>query len=338
MRPRADPYTRVKIVIGELKGKADKYGDKLKKSLLEKYLPAEERERIVKKVLDQIEEKILRGEIISLQELAGMDDETIKPRIETVLFQYINDIMVSHKLVDELKEKKNFYRIILLVGAGFSSEAGLPPTGYLPPFGDEIIRSEEKQKEFIDTFINSFLKLDKIPDVYRLIARAFECGEIMEIICLNWDNLIERAYREEFRKDIRKIFREDQEPKDEDGDGFYHYLWKFHGDVENREVSWVFPRSDGKGGRVFKSFTDYLSKLLKNTAFIFLIVGYSERDQVITDEIIRPIEDSGKCLVYRIGFDLERLEQMLEGVKSKYMYVFAPAGAVLRYVFKGVCS
>jgi len=334
MRSTEPQHDRVDIIIGELEGEAGKYGARFRKSPMLRKCSGKERNEIAVKVLRQIGEKIKRGEIISREERDRMRDDTLKETIDAIVFYYIDQILISHSstsTLGELREHVRSYRIIVLVGAGFSEGAGLPLTRYLRQFDfDEISRSKEKQEEFKEKFVNSFLKDAKVTDAPRIIARAFECKKIVEIVCLNWDDLIERAYREEFGKDIRKIFREDQEPKDEDGDEFYHYLWKFHGDAEHREVDWVLPTSDEKG-RVFKSFTDYLSKLLKRATFIFLIIGYKEGEQVITDQIIRPIEES-ECLVYRIGLDLEKFEEM----RSKYL--FAPAEPALRYIFEGVCS
>jgi hypothetical protein len=235
---------------------------------------------------------------------------------------------------DDVKRRVKENIVFLIIGAGFSVAGGAPLRSHLDSLlknvevkdYDELVRSQ-KQGEFKKRFANS-IKMN--PEIFkntlahRVVAEAFINKKIIEIVSLNWDSLIENE-REEIR--YRKINQDGQTPKDDDGDGFFHYLWKLNGDVEDLEYEWVFPNMEE---RIFQSFAEYV-KTLKNNVLLMLIIGYSECDEKglvgntkLCREVISPLSAVQKT--YRIGMDL--------GLLDKYDdYVVAPAEIFLPLVF-----
>jgi hypothetical protein len=128
----------------------------------------------------------------------------------------------------------------------------------------------------------------------------------LEVISLNWDDLLEKAAREE-GKDINK--------QNEDTIvTTTRCLWKFHGDImkitqDNTpgHGGWIFPDEQGY---VFESFKKYIETTnLKDQLFTFLIVGYSEKEKTVYDDIINLLESNPPRPTYRISPDLKYLHQ-----------------------------
>lgn len=164
---------------------------------------------------------------------------------------------------------------------------------------------------------------------HKLIALNFP-KYIKEIICLNWDNLIEKAYFNEHNKKIEKINKDDGEVKvkniEQGG-----YLWKFHGDVEDLNHDWIFPNHPG---RVFENFKNYLqnNQYLQNGNFVFVIVGYSEKEKNIVDNVIKALESKAKGTT-RISLNPSKIELglELEHLHEKN-YIFGPADFILEHI------
>jgi len=191
--------------------------------------------------------------------------------------------------------------IILVIGAGFSYDT-MPITSELHPLLVSILRDngveapikmiEKNEKEawkivsknetlFKERFVG-WCARSKIAPQHEIVAEMLHEGKISHIISLNWDDLIERAYRKKFIKPIKKI-NTDEVTSNKPS------LWKLHGDVENTSLKWVFPFEHG---RIFNNLLFSLNKCIDNDSPEFvLIVGYSEWEKIIREQLISWLED-----------------------------------------------
>ncbi|MGB7123400.1 MAG: hypothetical protein WBE40_00870 [Thermoplasmata archaeon] len=152
---------------------------------------------------------------------------------------------------------------------------------------------------------------------------ANELGNhVIEIVSLNWDDLIEKAAPEKFDGD--RVRRYDKPVGD--GAGF---LWKFHGDVKcpcSESIpgggGWVYPFD---GGFVFESFKDLLAKNPRlSNLFVVLVIGYGEGDEAINRELIGRLSKSPVRPVVRVGLSIARLHEA--------DYLVGPCDYVLRQI------
>lgn len=296
---------------------------KLLERVLQEY-PDKEllRDIIVTKVVEELNEEARRGQLPKMP-----PEWEIKRRFE----DYV--VSISTSLFRSLRRErvqdliKSYGRVIVLIGAGFSSDAGVPLARFLNKIDfEEVSKDELKSEEFKKIFKQDMVEREvvKVTKAHEIVAEMFHHKVIIEIICLNWDDLIEKAYRRMYSRKIRKINREEQQPSDDDGDGFYHYLWKFHGDVEDLDYEWIYP---GMRGRVFRAFHQYVPELQKH-ALVFLIIGYSEQEDEIKERVIRPLESSKYIHTFRIGMDLRLFNQYLNN------YIVAPAEWIVPVLFE----
>jgi len=200
-------------------------------------------------------------------------------------------------------------RAIFIIGAGISFESDAPMTSDL----DDVLRftGAGNYAELRSDPDKCYLFKKKFKDLvdrsspgksHELIMKNFPTN-VIEIICLNWDNLIERAFGSS-NKPLSKINKETSV------DGSNH-LWKFHGDIEEFDNSnvkgklgWVFP---DEGGYVLNCFNDYMANSgLSSELFSLFIVGYSEKDEQVKD-VIEALESNPPRPTYRIGMDIARL-------------------------------
>ncbi len=209
----------------------------------------------------------------------------------------------------DAKHHINVEKAIFVIGAGFSYESGAPMRTDL----DDILRFVgvsdfaelrgdlpkcfQFKKQF-QTLINR-----SNPGLsHNLIAASFP-SNVIEIICLNWDNLIERAFKA-LGKSPKKINKESEVNE-------RSHLWKFHGDIEEfndhnqaGNLGWVFP---DEGGYVFECFKDYLSRYsISSELFSLFIVGYSEKDDQV-NKVIAELEMKPQRPTYRIGIEIDKL-------------------------------
>ena len=111
---------------------------------------------------------------------------------------------------------------------------------------------------------------------------------VTQIVSLNWDDLIEKAYRESFGEDIPKVTQDSEIAESA--------LWKIHGDVQHPNQRWVLPYEPG---RVF----DGLRSLASKSSIPGLVIGYRELEEVVREHLISVIENRGG--ITRIGPELE---------------------------------
>jgi hypothetical protein len=237
---------------------------------------------------------------------------------------------------NDIKNRIESNKSVFLVGAGLSYGSGIPLTNELDDILKEVGANDykdlqnnqnnnEKSQKFKERFKEICYKAS--PGIsHKLIARNFP-KYIKEIFCLNWDNLIEKAFNK-CNKKIEKINR--------DGIGVIvrninqgGYLWKFHGDVDNLDHDWIFPNHEG---RVFENFKNYLknNQFLQSGQFIFVIVGYSEKEKNIVNDVIEILENTAESTT-RIGLNPFKLGLELKHLHEEN-YIFGPADFVLEHI------
>lgn len=244
-------------------------------------------------------------------------DETLSPRIlrqriESKSKVYIDAVLSKTKLWRSCREYIKAFSSVFLVGAGLSYDSDMPLSNVLKSILDfcrvaDWDELREDSKRFLE-FKRQFKKIcdRKSPsNGHKLIIANFP-KHIYEIICLNWDDLFEKA-----AKSINVPINKQNEDKPATSE---RYLWKFHGDVENikednikGQGGWVLPDEDGY---VFASFQQYLVQTrLKDELFSFVIVGYNENEEVIYNQIVSLLEKDPPRPTYRIGLDLKNLHK-----------------------------
>lgn len=301
---RGKIYDKIKKTVMDVFGSIKVKGTKIYSSTELRYL--------VDILLDQAEEDTKEHLKKSFLENA-LPYKPLEKIMADICEDYIYKIQDNiYTLLSKVQEAIKAYRVIVFLGAGFSVNAGIPLTNglknILKNIGasdfSELYNNEEKSRMFKERFIKDILekKVIKETKAYTVVIEGFEEGKIIEIITTNWDNILEKVYKERYRKKIKKVNRDDKVPEKRDDERLYRCLWKLHGDVEDIEYEWIYP-SNPKG-RVFPLLEKYFKELL-NRALVMLIVGYSESESEIKEKIIKPAEESWEE-VYRIGVDLNR--------------------------------
>ena len=208
---------------------------------------------------------------------------------------------------------------VLIMGAGASLKAGMPLYAQFPmimwrvidenpvikeEFGENKgIRARDiignKTDKLMEAFryvikypsaIDSFKKYFKATtdkhnqtssDVHNNICKLIHEGVIKLVISLNWDDLLEVSWTNLYGTEIN---------------GQKLQLIKPHGDVRNLDGKWTFPNEPGYLSIEHKKI---ISELLHDNIYTFLILGYSENDEAIVEELIDPKENQN--LFFRIS-------------------------------------
>jgi hypothetical protein len=226
---------------------------------------------------------------------------------------YVFGVLSQTNKMNYLQELINSYESVFVVGAGLSFESKVPLAKHLYDLlafcmaqDYRAIRDDDDKCYKFKFQFKSICDRKQTSISHKLISEYFP-KKIKDIICLNWDNLIEKAALEQC-KNITKI-NEGGLPTDS-----VNYLWKFHGDVDNIKRNnikgkggWVFP--DEKG-YIFDSFISYANRSggLNDTLFTLVILGYSEGDKNISD-IIQTLEKDPPRPTFRVGLDLRHLHE-----------------------------
>jgi NAD-dependent SIR2 family protein deacetylase len=241
-----------------------------------------------------------------------LPNQILRYKIGEHTFNYIRGVLAQSKKLKSIHDRLRSYSSVFLVGAGISFESGIPLVAILSDLLRFCEAKDYKELRKDNTkchkFKSEFKKIcnEKEPGYsHKLIVLNFP-EYIKEIICLNWDNLIERSALK-LRKEISKI----NENNTVTGKS---HLWKFHGDVDNIKKdnkrgkgSWIFP--DEKG-YVFECFMKYVKESgLTSSLFTFMIVGYSEKEEEIYKRIIQCFQEKPPRPTFRIGLDLSRLRE-----------------------------
>lgn len=114
---------------------------------------------------------------------------------------------------------------------------------------------------------------------HEALARLVHAGVVEGVISLNWDTALESAYQRLFGVKVP--------------DGV---LLKPHGDAATPETEWTLPHEDG---RIPDDVLKLVANLRSGHARTLLVIGYSERDQVVVDQLIQPLDATWRTI--RIG-------------------------------------
>lgn len=114
---------------------------------------------------------------------------------------------------------------------------------------------------------------------HEALARLVHAGVVECVVSLNWDTALERAYRRIYGVSVPE-----------------GVLFKPHGDAAYPDAVWTLPHEPGS---VPEYVSNVVQRLADGHARTLMIVGYSERDQVIVDQLLRPLDESWRTV--RIG-------------------------------------
>lgn len=211
---------------------------------------------------------------------------------------------------------------VVVLGAGASFLAGMPLAGQLAPLvwqtldahpnvrqevcevlgvpvgkakgaiGDDwermrtafarIAANSAAQQHFQGRFTRLDSERHSLPSPAHLaLARLVHEGRVSHAVSLNWDTLLEAAFQSLFGIDINAQGTR---------------LWKPHGDCRRPEEPWVLPHEPGA---IPDDLIARMTALATERPRTLLIVGYSERDDVIVERLIRPLADRWR--VFRIA-------------------------------------
>lgn len=213
---------------------------------------------------------------------------------------------------------------IVVLGAGASFMAGMPLAGQLAPLiwhtleghpnvlkevctiigedpgsaknvvGDDWNRSciafaqiaanRDARRFFQHCFANLNREREAVPSTAHIaLARLLHANRVLCIVSLNWDTLLEAAFLRRYGIGIN-------------AQGIR--LWKPHGDCARPDDEWILPHEPGV---VPEEVGNHLNELTAERPRVLLIVGYSERDDVVIKRLIQPLEKRWR--VFRIGPD-----------------------------------
>lgn len=127
------------------------------------------------------------------------------------------------------------------------------------------------------TFQTSFRALDHARSALRspvhdAVARLMYNRKIELAISLNWDSLLETAYRRRYGPPINVP---------------HQRLYKPHGDVLNLVATWTLP---GEQIRMPDAPMDRLDAMVRERPRVLLVVGYREADETVVKQIVQPLE------------------------------------------------
>lgn len=221
--------------------------------------------------------------------------------------------------LSDLVASLKVYSGVLIMGAGASLEVGMPLYQQFPMLIWKIVEKYPEIKvdfgahedhrardiisddkvmimrafEYISKYpaaINSFKEEFKkvttkhhqsVSEVHENICKLIHSGCIKLVISLNWDDLLEVSWNRLYGTEIN---------------GEFTQLIKLHGDVKYLQGDWVLPHQTGNIGR--KNHLQ-INNILGEEIYNYIILGYSESDKTIVEELIQPQEDHH--LFYRIS-------------------------------------
>lgn len=114
---------------------------------------------------------------------------------------------------------------------------------------------------------------------HEALARLIHAGVVECVVSLNWDTALERAYGRLYGVTIPN-----------------EVLFKPHGDAAHPDTNWTLPHEPG---RVTSQVSEVVQRLANGHARTLLIVGYSERDQVVVEGLVQPLDESWRTV--RVG-------------------------------------
>lgn len=126
-------------------------------------------------------------------------------------------------------------------------------------------------------------RVQKPSPVHDALAELLHRRVIEIVVSLNWDTLLETAYRRRYGRTLQASGP---------------LLCKPHGDAAFPETDWILPY---EAGHIPNAIVQPVQALAIEHPRVLLIVGYSERDEEVVAKLIGPLADRWR--VVRIGPD-----------------------------------
>lgn len=143
-----------------------------------------------------------------------------------------------------------------------------------------IVGSDSSRRVFQHGFADLDRERSETPSpTFDAVARLLHGRVIEKIVSLNWDTGVEAAYRRRYGSQIPST-----------------WLSKPHGDAAHPGSPWVLP---GEDRRLDSGLLAQVAALREGHPRTMLVVGYSESDEGIVDELIDPLAREWE--VVRIG-------------------------------------
>ncbi len=159
--------------------------------------------------------------------------------------------------------------------------------GQAPAALDAGWRVVESNRNVRMAFQKAFARLDADREptpAHFALARLIKAGLIECVVSFNWDTALERAYEQLYGASLP-------------ANGAF--LFKPHGDAATPERDWVLPHQTGFVSRAVK---DRIAGFGRQRPRVLLIVGYSESDETVTEELLGPTER--RWPVVRVGLSV----------------------------------
>ena len=209
---------------------------------------------------------------------------------------------------------------VVVVGAGLSWPAGIPLTAQLPPLLWQALDEHPAARADVATalgeadrpakllvgdreravaaaynalrrydgarwsFQRAFAARDRSVSfqspAHDGLARLFHRGVAEVVVSFNWDTLFERCYARLYGRHLLL-------------DRLY---WKPHGDAAQPDRRWVLP---GDPGQVPRGLVDHVNSLVAERPRLLLLIGYSESDEIVAQQLTRPLAD--RWSICRVG-------------------------------------
>lgn len=144
-----------------------------------------------------------------------------------------------------------------------------------------ITASERARHEYQHGFARLNEERNRHPSPgHHALAELLHRGAITSVVSLNWDTLLETAYRRRYGSRLVP------------GGPF---LYKPHGDAAHPDIPWMLPH---EAGHIPAALEAHMAELVAERPRSLLVVGYSERDEEVVRKLTRPL--AGRWRVIRI--------------------------------------
>lgn len=145
---------------------------------------------------------------------------------------------------------------------------------------EAIAKSTVARFRFQDQFSALDSERASLPSpAHESLARLVHAGVVECVVSLNWDTALERAYRRLYGVPMPE-----------------GVLFKPHGDAADARSAWTLPHEPG---RVPTEVSAVVQRLADMHARTLLVIGYSERDQTVVEQLVQPLDASWRTI--RIG-------------------------------------
>jgi hypothetical protein len=144
----------------------------------------------------------------------------------------------------------------------------------------EVATSPDARRRFQTQFVALDTERSQRPSpAHEGLTRLIHAGVVECVVSLNWDTALERAYRRLYGTSLPE-----------------GVLFKPHGDAASPNSPWTLPHEPGL---VPVAVAGQVTQLASEHARTLLVIGYSESDRIVVDELIRPLDTSWRTI--RVG-------------------------------------